>query len=252
MPAETTQVHTKLLKCALEIEDSRAYWRHADPSQESPNAERAFEEYWFGAKSLARIKVLLTNFRSRYADYPESLAVLHDWRHMEPETRTLICHWHLQLADPLYRDFTGSFLPERRDSHRPEVTRDLVVRWVEDQGPGRWTMTTRIQFASKLLSAAYGAGLVASNRDPRPLALPRVPDAALAYLMYLLRSVEFGGTLLDNPYARSVGLDQSFLEDRLRALEGLDYRRQGDLQSFGWAYPTLTDWARAMGIQEAV
>jgi len=144
MPAEATKVHTKLLKCALEVEDSRAYWQHADPAQGPSgsagpgpgDAERAFEEYWFGAKSLSRIKVLLSNFRVRYAAYPDSLAVLHGWRRMDPETRTLICHWHLQLADPLYRDFTGAFLPERRDSHRPEVTRDLVVRWVEDQGPG--------------------------------------------------------------------------------------------------------------------
>ena len=81
------------------------------------------------------------------------------------------------------------------------------VEVVADQGPGRWTMATKVQFASKLLSAAYAAGLVASRRDPRPLTVPRVPDDALEYLLYLLREVEFEGTLLDNPYVASVGLD---------------------------------------------
>jgi hypothetical protein len=61
-------------------------------------------------------------------------------------------------------------------------------------------MTTRIQFASKLLSAAYSAGLLAGNRDPRAVVFPRVPDDALEYLMYLLREVTFEGTLLSNPY----------------------------------------------------
>jgi hypothetical protein len=85
----------------------------------------------------------------------------------------------------------------------------VVVTWVGDQGPGRWTMTTRIQFASKLLSAAYSAGLVAGNRDPRPLAFPRVPDDALEYLMYLLREVTFEGSLLRQPLHGSLGLDGS-------------------------------------------
>ena len=240
-PREATEVHTRLLKCALEIEDSRAYWAHADRT--SATAQQAFDEYWFGARSLARIEVLLTNMRARFGAFPAALHVLHCWPHMSPDTRRIICHWHLQLADPLYRRFTGTYLVARRAGPRPEVTRDLVVGWVGEQGPGRWTMSTRIQFASKLLSAAYSAGLVTSNRDPRPLALPRVPDEALEYLMYLLRETAFEGGLLDNPYASSVGLDGRFLEDRLRALRGLGFKRQGDLIDFGWRHNTLRTWA---------
>lgn len=243
-PREVTEVHTRLLKCALEVEDARAYWAHAGAAP-GASAQPAFDEYWFGARSLSRIEVLLANMRARFDAFPEALAVLHRWPHMAPDTRAAICHWHLQLADPLYRRFTGAYLPSRRAGARPEVTRDLVVGWVGEQGADRWTMATRIQFASKLLSAAYAAGLVTTNRDPRPLTIPRVPDEALAYLLYLLRDVVFEGSLLDNPYVRSVGLDGAALEDRLRGLPGLRFARQGDLIDFGWRFPSLRGWADA-------
>jgi len=63
--------------------------------------------------------------------------------------------------------------------------------------------------------------------------------------MYFLRGVEFEGSLLDNPYARSVGLDGRFLEDRLADLPGLRVQRQGDLVDFTWAYPDLAAWGDA-------
>lgn len=241
-PAECTQLHTRLLKCALEVEDARAYWQQA-ALHPGATATDAFDGYWFGARSLARIEVLLANFRARFDAFAPALTVLHRWSGMSPDTRRLICHWHLQLSDPLYRAFTGDYLVARRDGSRPEVTRDLIVGWVSDQGAERWTMATRIQFASKLLSAANGAGLVIGIRDPRPLALPRVPDEALEYLMYLLRGISFEGTLLDNPYARSVGLDQAFLEDRLQGLSAIRFSRQGDLIDFGWRHAGLAEWA---------
>ena len=97
----------------------------------------------------------------------------------------------------------------------------------------------RIQFASKLLSAAYSATVVTSNRDPRPIGMPRVPDEALEYLLYLLRETEFEGSLLDNPYLSSVGLEGAILEERLRGLPGLAFRRQGDLIDFGWRHHDL-------------
>ncbi len=244
MSAEVTEPHTRILKCALEAEDARAYWQYVVPGT-APDPAAAFEQYWFGAKSLARIRVLLTNFRHRFQAFPEALAVLHGWPHMSPDTRTLICHWHLQLSDPLYRAFTGDLLPERRESLNPTISREVAVHWFSDHGAARWTMATRIQFASKALSAAKATGLVGSTRDPRPLTLPRVPDDALTYLMYLLRSVDQSGNLLDNPYARSVGLDGFVLEDRLRALPAVRFDRQGDLVAWRWAWPDLQTWAAA-------
>jgi hypothetical protein len=241
-PGETTELHTRLSRCALEVDDSRAFWAHVDENTKV-SAQQAFDEYWFGARSLARVGVLLTNMRARFSSFPSALAVLHHWTDMSPQTRRVICHWHLQLTDPLYRRFTGSYLVRRRSGARPEVTRDLVVGWVGQEGPGRWTMTMRIQFASKLLSAAYSAGMVTANRDPRPVGLPRVPDEALEYLMYLLRETEFEGNLLDNPYLGSVGLEGAILEERLRGLPGLAFLRQGDLVDFGWKHHDLRMWA---------
>lgn len=243
-PKEAIELHTRVLKCGVQIEDSRAYWNHADGTV-TVNAKTAFDEYWFGARSLARIEVLLPNMRARYDAFPPALEVLHGWQQMSPDTRRVICHWHLQLADPLYRRFTGEYLVSRRAGPRPEVTRDLVVGWVGTQDtPGRWTMATRIELASKLLSAGYSAGLVGSSRDPRPLTLPRVADEALEYLMYLLREVDFEGSMLDNPYAASIGLSNGTMESRLRTLPGLCFKRQGDLIEFGWRYSSLTSWAQ--------
>lgn len=250
MSAETTEIHSRLLKCALEIDACRAYWANVEPGV-SASAHTAFENYWFGAKSLARVRVLLVNLRARFDTYPQALRALHHWPDMSPDTRAAICHWHLQLADPLYRDFTGVFLVERREAMRTDITRDIALSWVGDHAPERWTMPTRIQCASKLLSAAYGAGLVGSNRDPRPLTLPRVPDEALTYLLYLLREVTFDGELLNNPYLRSVGLDGRLLDDRLRGLAALRFQRQGELVDFGWQYPSLSAWAQATGRSSA-
>jgi hypothetical protein len=231
------------MKCALEVEDVRAYWSHADGSPVT--AKRAFDEYWFGARSMERVEVLIANMKARFDVIPSALRVLHAWPHMTPDTRRVIAHWHLQFADPLYRSFTGGFLAERRAAGRTDITRDAVVTWVGTHGAERWTLASRIQFASKLLSAAYAAGVVATNRDPRVLAIPRVSDEALAYLMYLLREVRFEGSLLANPYLASVGLEFGLIEDRLRALPSLAFRRQADLVDFGWRYESLATWAEA-------
>jgi len=226
------------------VEDARAYWRHA--GGDAPvTAQHAFDEYWFGAKSLARVKVLLTNFRARFDVVPDALDVLSRWPHMDPGTRKLICHWHLQLSDSMYRRFTGEYLAERRQAGRNQITRDLVIAWVGEQGPGRWTMTTRIQLASKLMSSAFSAGLLGSNRDPRPIEVPRVRDEALAYLMYLLRGIDFDGALLENPYLAAIGLDGRFLEERLSKVPGLELRRQGDLLDFDWQFSSLSAWGDA-------
>lgn len=243
-PQEETHIHTRLMKCVLDVEESRAYWKHADPEKKD-SPDTAFDEYWFGARTLPRIKILLINMRARYQAFPPSLDVLRRWSSMSPDTRRLICHWHLQLSDPLYRALTGKYFEERRQGARAEVTRDLVVGFVGDEGPERWTMATRIQLASKLLSAAHAAGLVRTKRDPRPLAYPTVPDDALEYVVYLLRGVVFEGTLLKNPYLASVGMTGGLLEDRLRGLPGLKFSRQGDLVDFGWKHESLLAWADA-------
>lgn len=241
-PAEVTDLHTMLLKCTLEIENSRSYWQWAHRSS-ALTAERAFEEFVFGDRSLRRLKELLPQLRTRFDAYPPALSVLHEWTSLPPETRRLVCHWHVQLSDPLYRRFSSDYLLERRASGRTVVSRDQVVQWIRQQIGDRWSASTRINYASKLLSAVHSAGLVLSNRDPRPLGFPPVPDEGLEYLLYLLRGIDFEGTLLDNPYLASVGLERRLLDDRLRSLPNLTYKRQSDLVDLQWRYTDLRAWA---------
>ena len=248
--AETDEGHSRLLKCALVIDESRAYWSHVDaPEREASDARTdsqvAFEEYWFGARSENWIKEIMLNMRARYAAFPASLKVLSRWTSMSPEIRQLICHWHCQLADPHYRKFTGEYLVKRRDALRPELHRQGVITWVTENVSSEWKVETRTRMASNLLSASLAAGLVKGKRDPRELLYPRVPDQALAYILHLLREIDFEGSLIGNPYLASVGLQGGMLADRLRSLDCVTYRRVGDIHNFEWRYPSLTAWAQA-------
>jgi hypothetical protein len=243
-PQEAREVHARLIKAGLEIDASRAYWAHTDGSREV-SAREAFDGYWFGARSHARVKDLLANMRVRYDAYPNALATLHRWRGMQPDTRRLVCHWHLMLADPTYRVFAGTFLPERRERAAGEVRADVVSAWIERITGARWTIPTRIKIATRLLAAGHDAGLIQGTRNARSPTLPRVPNDALTYLLYLLRETGFEGTLLQNPYLSSVGLEGDALDGRLRGLPDLAFTRQTALIDFGWRYPHLRAWADA-------
>ncbi len=243
---EETAIHTRLLRLALGIEESRAYWANVDPAVPlADRVVRAFEERWFGAKSMDRVRTLLGYLAFRYDVFPPALETLRRWRAMEPASRQVICHWHLQLSDPIYRRFTAEYLLERRTLPDATVDRPAVARWVRQTFPGRWAEATVIQFASKLLSAASEAGLVSPKRDPRALFFPKVPDLALAYLLHLLREVKHTGTLLDNPYLDSVGLGGGAVDQRLRSIPSVTLRRMGGLTEIDWTYPSLTAWAEA-------
>lgn len=243
---EEVRYHNRIQKLALGIQESRAYWYHAVPG-ELPAAQsgRAFEERWFGAKSLARIRVLMADLRARYAAFPECMAVLQSWTGMDPETRRLLCHWHLQLSDPLYRRFTGAWLPERQLLPGATIGFQPVLRWVLDNNPKDWGPGTCRQVAGKLLSAASEAGLVTPAPDPRRLVTPRIPDAAFGYIMHLLREVGFEGTQLENPYLGSVGLSGVLLEQRISVSRWIKVHRMGGLTQFEWAHPSLQAWAEA-------
>ena len=245
-PAEFVQIHTRILRVTLGVEDARSYWEHVDPSVPSATrSDRAFEERWFGGKSLERVRFLLSTFGERFDPFPGALEALRRLVGADPVTRQLVCHFHVQLSDPIYRAFTGRFIVKRRGLRSPTVDRDAAVRWLRDEYPERWSAATEVQFASKLLTAASEAGLVTAKTDPRTVLLPKVTDLALAYVLYTLRGIRFEGTLLENPYLASLGLTEMFLEQRLRALPGVTFRRMGDLLDFDWSYPTLAAWAEA-------
>jgi hypothetical protein len=243
--AEVREVHTRLLRMALAPEESRAYWEHVRP--EVPPDQRAvvaFEERWFGNKSMARVRELLATFRQRFDAYPMALEVLRHWRPSDPATRLNLCHWHMQLTDPLYRAFTGTFLEQRHLRPQPSVDRDVTVRWMHQMFDGRWGSATVIRIATGLLTCATTAGLCTPGTQGRRLTSPKVTDDALAYLLYLLRHMVFEGSLLDNPYLASVGLTGGVLEQRLRRLPGMAFRRMGELWDFGWQYADLQAWAQ--------
>ena len=246
VPAEVTEIHTRILRVTLGVEDARSYWEHVDPSVPLiSRSGRAFEERWFGGKSLERVRFLISTFGERFDPFPGALEALRRFVGADPVTRQIVCHFHVQLSDPIYRAFTGHFLVQRRGLRSPTLDRDAALRWLRDEHPARWSAATEVQFASKLLSAASEAGLVTAKKDPRTVLLPKVTDMALGYLLYSLRGIRLEGTLLENPYFASLGLTEGFLEQRLRALSSVTFRRMGDLLDFEWAYPTLTAWAEA-------
>lgn len=244
--AEVQDFHTRLLRVSLALEDSQIYWQHWKSLSQSENPSLlAFENRWFGSKSLNRVKLLLATFHHRYDPYLEAIQVLSAWCPRDPISRQNLVHWFTQLSDPIYRRFTGSFLANRRLQTDPIINRDIVARWVPQAIQADWASATTLRMATALITCATAAGLCQETTGNRRLTYPQVSDEALVYWLYVLRSLKFDGSLLENPYFASVGLSEGGLEQRVRRLQGLSFNRMGDLHEFNWQYPVLKDWAEA-------
>lgn len=266
--AEVIKLHTRLMRVPLAIEESYSYWQNCQPDllklkvdgdritnkienktdKINQLAQIAFEQRWFGSKSMARTQLLIEEFSLRYDAYPVALSVLQKWQSWDLVTRRNLCHWHLQLVDPLYRSFTDDYLGQRRtlrvDMTEAMIDRDIVGRWVSQKmGRDHWSPATIARMATGLIAAAASAGLCSDKMGKRNLLYPQVSDRAVEYWLYFLRALTFEGTLLDNPYWRSVGLTGSLLETRLQRLPNIDFRRMGELIDFGWQCIDLNDWA---------
>jgi hypothetical protein len=241
--SETTVPHTRLIKCGLAAEDSAVFWQHAKDLNQQDAVQVAAARYWFGAKSERRLRDLLGCLRLRFLPFPAALMVLARWR-PGPRDRALICHWHVQLTDPTYRAFASDFLVTRREAAQP-VTHRHAVQWVQDAAPEPWSATTRRDMAGRLLSTAANAGILRGRHGTRQPMLPPVTDAALGYILHLLRDVQIEADLVTNPYLRSVGLDGRALDARLRTLSGLDFRRVADVTALEWHHDSLMSWANA-------
>ena len=248
---EVDQFHTRLLRTSLAVEESRAYWerwRAGIPREQL--AVIAFEERWFGNKSLSRVRQLVSEFGHRYDAYPVAFSLLLWWQPKDPVTRQNICHWHLQLTDPLYRAFTADFLEQRRTQGNLTVDRDVTVRWLNQHLKREWASATAFRMATGLVGASSAAGLTTENPGSRQLKYPKVTDEALGYWLHFLRHLSIKGTLLANAYFASVGLSEGFLEQRLRRLPELSFGRMGDLYDFGWHHEDLWSWAaQVLGVR---
>ncbi len=194
---ECTTEHTRILRVMLASSDCAAYWRLPDVTGSvAERAKTAFLEHWFGTKSEARVRTLMGDMALRFDAYPSAFRALRAWR-PAASLAPWLCHTHLQLADPIYRRFTGDYLPGRIEFGYVSVDRDAVARWVSETWPGRWSPATCLKFGSNLLATAHEAGLIESRKDPRPLSAPRPPKLAFEYMFYLLRDVEISGGLLE-------------------------------------------------------
>jgi hypothetical protein len=241
--AEVTTMHTRILRCTLATDDSQAYWRNVDLGVPVEDRARvAFEGRWFGLKSEARVDTLIRNMAERFDNFPEALALLRAVPSVPAALRPWICHLHTQLSDPLYRRFTGEYLPQRRAQGLRSLDRDTVARWVESLDPGRWSVITCRKFGTNLLATAVEAGLLENRRDPRELPPVAAPELALGYALYLLRTVRFEGALGDDPYLRSLGAWREMLPQLLHRVPGVAYQRLGRVADIEWQYPSLTTW----------
>ncbi len=240
--AEVTRPHSRILKYALDLDHCRVWW--SLPQGTPAELDRALEGWWFGATPPARIPDIFTNLQA-IAD-PEALSVLRSWPHMDLDTRRILAHWLFQFSDPLYRTFTGDLLASFRADARPSLSPEALRAHIEPLLPEVWYPSTRRQAATKLLRSATIAGLIESPRaGPRRLLLPPVPDLALSFWLYFLRSATFSGDLFDNPYLRSVGIDPELALSRYRRLPGVQLAQQADITEWTYHHASLPDWAAA-------
>lgn len=252
LPPEKAEEHTRILRVMLNAEDSRSYVRHAEredyahPADADAVRRLAFENRWFGNKSEARVNTLLGDMALRFDPYPDALRALNVWS-PPLDVFSWVCHFHVQLADPIYREFTGKFFPERLNDGYTSIDRGAVAAWVESRWPGRWAPTTVMKFAANMLSTGHQAGLFSGARDPRPLLKPTPPGVAVEYLLYLLREVETSEGFLDGPYMRSITPTRLHAIETIRGLANVSLSVLGDVATMDWAYGTLLEWAEAQG-----
>src|SRR5665213_3560718 len=87
-PAEATEIRTRILRVTLAVEEARSYWELVDQSVPLANrSSKAFEERWFGGKSLERVRFLISTFGERFDPFPGAIGVLRRLVAMDSVTR---------------------------------------------------------------------------------------------------------------------------------------------------------------------
>ena len=184
---ELNTPHTALLRLGLAAPQSILFWQRAlDDLPLQQLCRQASEEQWFPELSKARSNYLVGQMEKRFP-FP-SRELLGFRARPEPQQNLLVCHWHLQLSDPLYRSFCSNFLIGCWSNPTTSVSLEASTRWVEKQEIAhKWQASTIRRMASGLLSAASEAGLCsAKGRGERELRLPLVKPEDIDYLKALL------------------------------------------------------------------
>lgn len=174
----------------LEASASATFWRHADPSESlSERRARALAEEWYLDLSDARRRYLLGEFDKRFS--PAHLRALKAWQPDAERQAPLLCHWHLQWSDPLYREFTSGFLVNAWAQPETKINVDAVDGWLEQRGSHtEWSASTRRRLASGLLSAAGEAGFLKGSGRLKEVRTVTVDGACMDYLRQQLLSDE--------------------------------------------------------------
>jgi hypothetical protein len=154
-----TVEHTGLLRMGLEVAHSVEYWRRSEPREKAAERRtRAAAERWYPELSPARLRALLSELEKRFPE--PAMKALRQWRPDQERQAPLICHWHLQCRDPLYREFTSYYLVEAW-AQPGGVSVAAVQGWLEQRGSHReWAVSTRRRLAGGLVAAASRAGFL--------------------------------------------------------------------------------------------
>ena len=200
---EVSVPHTGLLRLGLATDYSVAFWSRA--TEDVPAAEMARtaeEQGWFGDMSSSRVTYVVRQLQKRFP-YPARKLLGFQPRAGSGQN-ALICHWHLQLNDPLYRHYTSHYLLGCWSGPTTSVTLDGTEQWVRQRASAReWKANTRRRMASGLMSAATEAGLMSkTGREERELKLPSVQSSDRDYLKQLIL---LAGVENADPYLASVG-----------------------------------------------
>jgi len=180
--------HTGLLRLGLALEQSVVFWQKA--GEDKPVADlqdQAWDEGWFSEVSRTRARYLVTQLEKRFPFEVRNL--LHFKAKPGEQQNRLVCHWSLQLTDPVYRDYTCHYLLNRWASPETIATLDGSQEWVRSLPlAAEWSTNTVRRMASGLLSAATEAGLCSpSGKSERTLRLPPVTEEDRDYLGKLLK-----------------------------------------------------------------
>ena len=200
---EVSTPHTGLLRLGLATTYSVAFWTRATEDLAVGEMARAAEEqHWFGEISSSRVRYVVRHLQKRFP-YP-ARELLGFQPRPDSSSDALICHWHLQLHDPLYRDYTSLYLLRCWSGPTTSVTIDETEKWVRSRPSARdWEANTQRRMASGLMSAATEAGLIGkTGREERELKLPAVQKFDRDYLREL---IQLAGIEDADPYLASVG-----------------------------------------------